>query len=122
MTTLQPSLVVALTAARLRDADEALSRKLNATTVQASLGSRPVGLARSRFHATERRVLGLVRAASAMISGPDPVDVPRTSGLYPGPSKFAVLGSAGFEIPAYADMLSLTPSWRAATLRRGTTP
>ena len=82
MTTLPPSLVVALTATRLRDADEALSRKLDATTVQASLGSRPVGLARSRFNATERRVLGLVRAASAMISGPDPVDVPTTSGLH----------------------------------------
>jgi hypothetical protein len=117
---LQPSLVVALTAARLRDADEALTRKLDATTVQVSLGSRGVGVAASRFGATERRVLGLVRAAVDIISGPEPATVPASSALHPGPSRFAVLGSAGFEIPAYADMLSEAPAWRAAMVRRGT--
>ena len=119
-TVLQSSLVVALAAARLRDLDESLSRKLDATTVGVSLGSAGVGLARSRVGAPERRVLGLVRAAAEIISGPEAATVPRSSALYPGPSRFAVLGSAGFEIPAYADMFSATPAWRAATLRRGT--
>ena len=117
---LLPSLVVALAAARLRDVDEALSRKLDASTVQVSLGSRGVGVAASRIGATERRVLGLARAAIEMISGPEPATVPVASSLYPGPSKFAVLGSAGFEIPAYADMFAEAPGWRAAMLRRGT--
>lgn len=117
---LQPSLVVALTAARLRDADEALSRKLNATTVQTSLGSQGVGIAASRFNATERRVLGLVKAAVEIISGPEPAPLPPGSPLHPGPSKFAVLGSAGFQIPAYADMFAEAPGWRAAMLRNGT--
>ena len=118
--TVQPAMVVALTAARLRDIDEALSRKLDATTVQVRLGTSGVGLARSRFGATERRVLGLVRAASDMISGPDPAAVPAGSALFPGPSKYAVLGSAGFDLPAYSDMFSEAPGWRAAMLRRGT--
>ena len=117
---LEPSLVVAMTAARLRDADEALSRKLDATTVQVSLGSQGVGIAASRFGATERRVLGMVKAAVDIISGPEAAPVPPTSPLYPGPSKFAVLGSAGFEIPAYADMFAEAPGWRAAMLRNGT--
>ncbi|HEY5981718.1 MAG TPA: hypothetical protein VIT41_18990 [Microlunatus sp.] len=117
---LQSSLVVALTAARLRDADESLSRKLDATTVQVSLGSQGVGIAASRFGATERRVLGLVRAATDIMAGPEAVPVPPASPFFPGPSRFAVLGSAGFEIPAYADMFAATPGWRAATLRNGT--
>ena len=74
---------------------------------------------RSRFGATERRVLALVRAARNMVEGPDPVPVPPSSALSPGPSKFAVLGSAGFEIPAYADMFAAFPGWRAQVLRRG---
>ena len=65
-------------------------------------------------------MLGLARAASDMISGPDPAAVPAGSALFPGPSKYAVLGSAGFDLPALPDMFSEAPGWRAAMLRRGT--
>ncbi len=60
----QPAIVTAAAAARLRDADEALSRKLDATTVQVAIGGRGNTVARSTFAAAERRVLGLVRAAA----------------------------------------------------------
>ena len=116
----QPAIVTAAAAARLRDADEALSRKLDATTVQVAIGGRGNTVARSTFAAAERRVLGLVRAAADMIGGPDPAPLPAGSALFPGPSKYAVLGSVGFELPAYVDMFAEAPGWRAAMLRRGT--
>jgi hypothetical protein len=116
----QPAAVVALTNARLRDASEALSRKLNATTVNVKAGGVSSGVARSRFGATERRVLGLLTAASEMLGGADQAAVPITSPLYPGPSRFAVLGSSGFELASYADMLSEGGDWRSSMLRRGT--
>jgi hypothetical protein len=116
----QPAAVVALANVRLRDASEALSRKLNATTVNVRTGGVASGVARSRFGPTERRVLGLVDAASDMIGGADQASVPITSPLFPGPSRFAVLGSAGFELPSYADFFSEGGDWRATLLRRGT--
>jgi hypothetical protein len=116
----QPAAVVALTNVRLRDAAEALSRKLDATTVNVRIGGTSSGVARSRFGPTERRVLGLLQAASEMLGGADQAPVPVTSPLYPGPSRFAVLGSAGFELASYADMFSEGGDWRASLLRRGT--
>jgi hypothetical protein len=116
----QPTAVVALANAHLRDASEALSRKLNATTVSVKTGGVASGLARSRFGATERRVLGLLNAAAEMLGSADQAAVPVTSPLYPGPSRFAVLGSAGFELPSYADIFSVGGDWRASMLRRGT--
>jgi hypothetical protein len=116
----QPAAVVALANVRLRDASEALSRKLNATTVNVSVGAISSGVARSHFGPTERRVLGLVNAASEMIGGSAAAAVPVTSPLFPGPSRFAVLGSVGFELPSYADLLSDGGDWRATMLRRGT--
>ena len=112
---LQPAAVVALANARLRDAGDSLQRKLDAATVNAPSG----GVGRSRFGDTERRVLGLVRAAAEMFGGPEPVDLPSTSALYPGPSRYAVLGSAGFEIPAYADAFAPGGGWRTDFMRRG---
>jgi len=113
---LQPAAVVALANARLRDVEESLQRKLDAATVNAPSG----GLGRSRFGNTERRVLGLARAAAQMVGGPDPVPMPVTNPLYPGPSAYAVLGSAGFEIPAYADVFAPGGGWRTDFMRRGT--
>jgi hypothetical protein len=113
-----PAAVVALANKRLRDADEALSRKLEATTVNPLRGG-PVVLARNAFGPTERRVLAMVRAAGKALGGADQVDLPASHPLAPGPSRFAVLGSAGFEIPAYTDMFSAAGSWRADVLRRG---
>ena len=120
MSVVQPAVVVAMAASRMRDVSEALSRKLDATTVQASLGNGRIGLGPNRFRPTERRVLALVRAASDMLHSPEPAAVARSGALYPGPSRYAVLGSAGFELPAYADLLAVTHTWRAATMRRGT--
>ncbi len=111
----QPAAVVALANARLRDAREALERKLHASTVTAPSG----GLGRSTFGPTERRVLGLVQAAAEMLGGQHPVGLPPTSPLAPGPSKYAVLGSAGFELPAYADLFAAGGPWRADLMRRG---
>jgi hypothetical protein len=112
---LQPAAVVALANARLRDVREALERKLNASTVNAPSG----GIGRSRFGNTERRVLGLVQAANDMLGGRDPAPLPITSPLAPGPSKFAVLGSAGFEIPQYVDLFAPGGPWRSDVMRRG---
>ncbi len=112
----QPAAVVALANARVRDAREALERKLDATTVNALSG----GLGRSTFGATDRRVLGLVRAASDILGGTDPVALDPTSPLAPGPSRFAVLGSAGFELPTFIDLFGAGGPWRADVVRRGT--
>lgn len=113
-----PTAVLALANKRIRDLDEALGRKLDATNVNAVRGFTP-GLARSRFGATERRVLGMVRQAVDVLSGRDQAPSDDGSRLGLGPSRFAVLGSAGFELPTYADMFSAAGSWRADTLRRG---
>jgi len=113
---IQPAAVVALANARVRDAREALERKLDATTVNAPSG----GVGRSTFGDTERRVLGLVRAASDILGGTDPVGLDPTSPLAPGPSRFAVLGSAGFEIAMFTDLFADGGPWRSDVLRRGT--
>ena len=79
------------------------------------------GVARSRFGADRAaRARAARRAASEMLGGADQAAVPITSPLYPGPSRYAVLGSAGFELPSYADMFSEGGDWRAGMLRRGT--
>ena len=118
--TVGPALTTALMAARLRDVDEALSRKLHAVNVQLSRRGGVAGTTRVRIQPTDRRVLALVRAAREMVAGPDPVPLPASNPLAPGPSAFAVLGSAGFELPAYADMFAAFPGWRAQVIRRGT--
>lgn len=112
----QPAAVVALANARVRDAREALERKLDASTVNAPSG----GLGRSSFGNTERRVLGLLRAASDILGGRDPIPLPVDHPLAPGPSRYAVLGSVGFELPTYVDLFSTGGAWRSEVLRRGT--
>jgi hypothetical protein len=114
-----PAAVVALANKRLRDLNEAMSRKLNATLVNPVRGNSAL-LAHSRFGATERRVLGMVRQTADQMGGRDQVAVNRDSSLDGGPSKFTVLGAAGFELPAYADAFSPAGSWRSDALRRGT--
>jgi hypothetical protein len=111
----QPAAVVALANARLRDAREGLERKLDASTVNSVSG----GVGRSTFGNTERRVLGLVREAADILGGRDPVPLPATSPLATGPSRYAVLGSAGFEIPTYADLFAAGGTWRSDVMRRG---
>ena len=112
---IQPAAVVALANSRVRDAQEALERKLNASTVNSPSG----GVGRSTFGDTERRVLALVQVAAEILGGRDPAPVPATSLLAPGPSKYAVLGSSGFEIPAYGDLFAAGGPWRSDVLRRG---
>lgn len=113
---IQPAAVVTLANARIRDAREALERKLDSSTVNALSG----GVGRSTFSATERRVLGLVRAAEEMLGGRDPVPLAPGHPLAPGPSRYAVLGSGGFELPMYGDLFSAGGPWRSDVLRRGT--
>lgn len=112
---IQPAAVVALANARTRDVREALERKLNASSVNSPSG----GVGRSVFGDTERRVLGLARAAADMLGGRDPAPIPATSPLAPGPSRYAVLGSAGFELPTFADLFAAGGTWRSDVMRRG---
>ncbi len=112
----QPAAVVALANSRMRDAREALERKLDSSTVNSPSG----GVGRSTFGATERRVLGLVQAAADILGGRDPSPLPATNPLAPGPSRYAVLGSAGFEIAAFGDLFAAGGAWRSDLMRRGT--
>ncbi len=112
---IQPAAVVSLANSRLRDAREALQRKLDALTVN----SRSGGVGLSAFGNTERRVLGLVQVASEIMGEHDPVPLPATHPLAPGPSKFAVLGSAGFELPGYSDLFAPGGVWKSDVMRRG---
>ncbi len=114
-----PTAVLALANARLRDVDEALSRKLDATTVSQAAGFNAL-VGRSVLRDTERRVLGLVRAASGAMGGADQVALPRGSRLAPGPSRYAVLGTLGFELPTYADLFAPATPVAADVFHRGT--
>ena len=114
-----PTAVLALANARLRDVDEALSRKLDATSVSQAAGFNAV-VGRSVLRDTDRRVLGLVRAAGGAMGGADQVALPRGSRLAPGPSKYAVLGTVGFELPTYADLFAPVTPVAADVYRRGT--
>ena len=65
-------------------------------------------------------MLGLVREAQKALGGADQADIAPSHPLAPGPSRYAVLGAAGFEIPGYTDLFSEGGPWRADALRRGT--
>ena len=117
----QPAAVVALDERAPARRDEALSRKLNATTVNVTGRRLDGGVARSRFGPTERRVLGLLTAASrdarrrrpGRRAGDEPA---RTRGRAGSPCSAAPASSS----PSYADMFSEGGDWRAGMLRRGT--
>ena len=77
---------------RLVDAVEQLQRKIVADVFDLGffLGSDPV-----RVNPTERRVLGLARAAQGMFEAEPRIDAPHVLQVGQRVSKFAVLGAAG---------------------------
>jgi hypothetical protein len=73
----------------------------------------------NKVHPVERRVAAMVKAAlTTMEAG----DKPRVDENLPGAkvSTYALLGSLGFELPAYASAFLAGGGWVAENLRRGT--
>ena len=119
-----PSAVGLLTHKRLVDVAEALERKIGGGVYDAGprdiadLSSIDVGTV--AVNDTERRVLGLAKAAAAMFQAGPPVDLPDGLPVGHGFGRFAVAGSAAFELPAYAELFTRNGSWVADIIRRGT--
>ena len=119
-----PSAVALLAHKRLRDVVEALERKLGGGLFD--VGPRDISLASIdvgtvAVNDTDRRVLALAKAAAEMFeAGPQLVDVPDGLQVGHGFGRFAIAGSAAFEIPAYAELFTQNGSWVADIIRRGT--
>ena len=118
-----PSAVGLLTHKRLVDVVEALERKVGGGVYDAgprdiSLASIDVGTV--AVNDTERRVLGLAKAAAEMFQAGPPIDLPDGLPVGHGFGRFAVAGSAAFELPAYAELFTRNGSWVADIIRRGT--
>lgn len=119
-----PSAVALLTHKRLRDAVEALERKIGGGLFDAGprdisdLSSIAVGTV--AVNDTERRVLGLAKAAAEMFQAGPSIDAPPSLPVGQGFGRFAVAGSAAYELPAYAELFTRNGSWVADTIRRGT--
>ena len=119
-----PSAVGLLTHKRLVDVAEALERKIGGGFYDAGprdiadLSSIDVGTV--AVNDTERRVLGLAKAAAAMFQAGPPIDLPDGLPVGHGFGRFAVAGSAAFELPAYAELFTRNGSWIADIIRRGT--
>ena len=102
---------------RLSDLAESLEHKAGGGTydVGLAMGTRPVVV-----RDTELRVLGLARAALAQVGGGERVALSSASRLGPGPGRFAVLGTAAYDLPAYGGLVSGTDhSWVGTVLRSG---
>lgn len=113
---LTPAAVALLAHARLGDAVDGLTRKVNATRVQPALGG---------FHGrvvvrrVERQVLALATAARDLFRDGSAVDLPAAHPLA-GAGRYVLLGAMGLEIPGYAGLLRPGGAWVADHLRRGT--
>jgi hypothetical protein len=117
---LLPSSATLLAYKRLVDCVEGLQRKIVADVFDAGFFS---GAEAVRVNAVEREVLGLARAARSMFeAGPkaDLIDAPHRLQVGQGLSRFAVLGSAGFELAGYADVFAPGGAWVPNAIRRGT--
>jgi hypothetical protein len=108
--------VAALAHKRLVDLVEALDRKVRADLFVGGLDTiQPVSV-----NAPERRVLALASAAKSMFEAEPRVTAPRSLQIGQGLSQFAVAGSAGFELPGYADVFAPGGTWVADAVRSGT--
>lgn len=114
---LLPSATTLLAHKRLVDAVELLQRKISSDVFDVGVGA---SLGAVRANAAERQVLGLARAAQAMFEGGPKIDAPPGLQVGTGLGKFAVLGSAGFELPGYADVFAPGGAWVTNAIRRGT--
>ncbi len=117
---LLPSSATLLAYKRLVDCVESLQRKIVADVFDVGFF---FGAETVRVNAAERQVLGLARAAQAMFeAGPkaDLLDAPHRLQVGQGLSRFAVLGSAGFELAGYADVFAPGGAWAPNAIRRGT--
>lgn len=111
-----PSAVALLAHKRLRETVDALERKIGGDVYDAFF----VGTDTVVVNDTERRVLGLVRAAAEMFEAGPRVDASPALQVGQRFGRFAVAGSAAFELPAYAELYLPNGGWVAETIRRGT--
>ena len=113
-----PSAVALLAHKRLRDVVDALERKAGGTLFDSFsffAGTEPVV-----FNDTDRRVLGLARAAARMFEAGPAIDVPPGLRVGHGFGRFALAGSAAFDLPAYAELFQRNGAWLTNTIGRGT--
>jgi hypothetical protein len=120
VTSLLTSSTVALLAhRRLADTSLALRQKLRSDFVDDLV----VGQSRVVKNDPERWVSSLATAAVTAFEGGPSADGPKSLPVGPGVRNgigtFAILGSAAFELPAYADLLAPGGTWVADALRRG---
>jgi hypothetical protein len=113
-----PSAVALLAHKRLSDVVDALTRKAGGgvyDTFSFVSGTDPVV-----FTDTDRRVLGLAAAAKGMFEAGPSLDATERLQVGHGFGRFAIAGSAAFELPAYAELFLRNGSWVTDTIRRGT--
>jgi hypothetical protein len=116
---LNSSAVALLAHKRLEDVVDALDQKLGGQFVDDLV----VGQSPIHKNAPEQWVLELARAARDAFEGGPKADGPHRLLVGPGAgrgiSQYAILGSAGFELPAYAEVLQPGGTWVADAIRRG---
>jgi hypothetical protein len=120
VTSLLTSSTVALLAhQRLANAGFALTQKIDSDFVDDFV----VGQSRVVKNDPERWVFGLALAALEAFEGGPKAEGPKSLPVGPnvgyGIGTFVILGSAAFELPAYADLLAPGGTWIADALRRG---
>ncbi len=88
------------------------------TAIAAALDAKIAAPAPATAHPVERRVLAMARAGLANLeAGPKPDVAAGIDGATIG--SYALLGSLGFELPAYSSAFLPGGEWVAQTLRRG---
>lgn len=111
-----PSAVALLAHKRLGDVVDALDRKAGGGLYDAFF----VGTDTVVVNDTERRVLGLARAAKAMFEAGPAIDASPSLRVGQGFGRFALAGSAAFDLPAYAELLQRNGDWLTNVISRGT--
>lgn len=113
---LVPSAVGLLAHKRLTDVIEALERKIGGGVYDAFFAGTDTVVVND----ADRRVLALAKAAKAMFEAGPSVDGADALQVGKGYGRFAVAGSAAFELPAYATLFARNGDWVTQSIRRGT--
>ena len=111
-----PAATAVLAHKRLNDIAETLGRKVGGGNYD--FGFR-AGTRQVRVRDTERRVLAMATETLAQLGSGERIDLPPTTALGPGPSRFVTLGTTAFDLPAYADLLGGNRAWVSQVLRTG---
>jgi hypothetical protein len=111
-----PSAVALLAHKRLRDVADALERKAGGGVYDAFY----VGTDTVTVRDTERRVLGLAKAAAAMFEAGPSIDPAPGAPVGRNFGRFALAGSTALDLAEYAEMFLPGGGWLRNTIARGT--